>query len=147
MSGPTETWREALAAVRRRREALHEALVALEDAQAAPADSTLRARLRDALAQVRATVEQHIAAVEGPGGLFDQLAAERPHVLPRIDRLRSDHDRLRRAIAELEAGLDDAPADTLREQAVDLVALIARHRHAGADLLFEAYQVDVSAAD
>jgi hypothetical protein len=42
---------------------------------------------------------------------------------------------------------DEATAEAVREAAVALVAQLVRHRHAGADLLYAAYSVDISAAD
>jgi hypothetical protein len=35
----------------------------------------------------------------------------------------------------------------LRETALETLAMLTRHRFAGADLLFEAYNVDIGAAD
>ena len=35
----------------------------------------------------------------------------------------------------------------IREQALELLAAIVRHRHLGADLLYEAYDVDIGGPD
>jgi hypothetical protein len=46
-------------------------------------------------------------------------------------------------------GAPTSPAEiaTRREQILEVLSLLARHRFNGADLLYEAYQVDIGAAD
>jgi hypothetical protein len=42
---------------------------------------------------------------------------------------------------------DDGATGEIRRAVTDLVGSIARHRQAGSDLVFEAYEVDIGAGD
>jgi len=68
-----------------------------------------------------------------------------------MNRLQADHDPLRDAAAALAASLDavagDADVDGVREAGVELIQRLLVHRHRGAELVYDAYWVDVSAGD
>ena len=67
----------------------------------------------------------------------------------RVDTTRQDHRRLRQhldsVIAQFPAGADTVAG--IRDQVVALLTGLVRHRQAGADMVYEAYNVDVEAAD
>ena len=104
---------------------------------------TRAGRLADAWAQ-------HITATEAPDGLFSEVLEDAPRLNHRIDLLRADHLAVGDGIADLmtraETASDD-DLDELRERALELLGRISRHRHLGADLVYEAYTVDIEAAD
>ena len=144
-----------LEAVRSRREALYQALVGLEDALSTPIGDGERWRLRVAMAVDHAAnrVAEHIRDVEATDGFLDQVVAEAPRLCGRTDRLRADHDDLEKSVHALSVELSEiADADVadrapqIRDQAMAFLGLLASHRHRGADLIYEAYQVDIGSS-
>lgn len=137
--------------LRQRREALLAAAASLEAALAAPASgSTWCARLGDELVELRTTLIDHATATESPDGILDQVRTEAPRLCNHVDRLIADHRTLIGATEELLDRVERTPTDrrnvevdAIRTMAVDLLAAIARHRQHGADLVYDAYQVDV----
>ncbi len=144
---------EALATARARRAHLHDAIVALEAAIAAPSPRPEWAEhVHDALVEVGAAFERHIAAVEGPGGLFEEVTAAAPRLANALDRLRREHQEIRAAItAALDAVriTSDRPlsSDDGREAAIAVIDRLMRHRQHGADVVYDAYAVDIGAGD
>jgi hypothetical protein len=141
-----------LDAVRVRRESLHQALVGLEDALSTPIGDSERWRLRVAMAVDHAAnrVDEHIWEAEASDGLLNQVVSEVPRLFCRAARLRDDHLQLRKEIYELRvvlAEIDDADVaeqgDSLRKEALEFLGHVAVHRQRGADLIYEAYQVDI----
>lgn len=91
---------------------------------------------------------RHIAETERAGGLLATVRAESPWLDPQIRRLEADHGRLRRSLDAVRADLAAAGVDMdrlcdARDAATDVLAAIARHRQRGADLLYQAYDVDL----
>lgn len=137
-----------------RRERLRELMDRLERVLAEPAGADLavwRTNVALACDDLDGVLDEHILETEEE--LFTELERTAPHVGPRIARLRDDHPRLRQRLDALRASLigdapspDDAVA-TSRDRGLELLDDLLRHRHAGADLLYEAYWVDVATAD
>jgi hypothetical protein len=156
-TGPTDAQREVTAAERRaaraRRERLHRALVELEETLTGPdTGPSWHARLRAAAAGMRETVVDHVAESEAPDGLLAQIAEVSPWLSPRAQHLRDEHDDLvatADALVQRCIEADDAETnvDALAELAWELLERVSRHRRAGADLLYDAYALDVSAGD
>jgi hypothetical protein len=141
-----------LEAVRVRRESLYQALVGLEDALSTPIGHRDRWRLRVAMAVDHAAnrLEEHVWETEAPDGLLIQVVNEYPRLACRAARLRDDHAELEKEIRELRttlAEIDDADiearGDSLRHQALQFLGHLAVHRQRGADLIYEAYNVDI----
>jgi hypothetical protein len=136
-------------AARQRRERLHRALVELEEALTAPTgrDHWLP-RVRTALEGMSETVLDHVAESEAPDGLLEQIADVAPWLGPRVVQLRAEHDHLVAAAdAMVQAAASAAAADEVIDAAWALLEAVSRHRRRGADLLYEAYALDVSAGD
>ena len=147
------------ASIRRRREALLQAVVGLEDALAGPIGDHERWRLRVAMAvdHAVARISEHVTQTEGPGNILDEILAIAPRLERRVEQMKLDHenlekaaDRLALAVADLATSDDDLTAAdaednaiAVRNHAVDVMGQIARHRQRGADLIYEAYQVDL----
>jgi hypothetical protein len=148
--------RDALEQAKARRADLHTVLVNLEAAIAAPAHGRAPAwseHVHDALVEVAGAWERHIAVVEGPGGLFEEVMHAAPHLANDLDRLRREHLEIR---AELGLALDavrvvaGAPvreSDQGREVVLSILGRLMRHRQHGADLVFDAYAVDIGTGD
>ena len=140
-----------LGKVRERREALLGAAASVEAALAAPAsDPRWRDRLGERLATLHDTLDEHVTAAEADDGILAQVRDEAPRLSNQVDRLAAEHGTITNATERLIDRLEAAPtaqvteeAESVREQAVELLAAIVRHRQLGADLLYEAYNVDV----
>ncbi len=143
-----------LSDVRERRRQLRSVALQLEEslALAAGRQGEWRDKVAAALAQLQATLEDHIAGTEGSGGLFTQICEDEPRLDSRVAKLREEHERLKGRAADLLARVRGRVPDAdevaeIREAALVLLGLVVRHRQRGADLLYEAYSVDVSVGD
>ena len=147
--GADET--EALWAARERRMALQEAMAGVEWAIAAPSGTAdWWTELAAALGGLRRALDEHIDEVEGPAGLLAELVSKAPRLARSKQQMEEEHVEL---IADLEtvgeqvrkgAGESDTvDVATTREQVLLLLAALARHRQAGADMVYEAYTVDI----
>ena len=107
--------------------------------------------LHERLTELSEALEQHIAATEAPDGLLADIAAAVPRLVHRVDKTRADHAVLRTAVsAALDALPDDDQPDDVpeaRNRVVELLTAVVHHRHLGADLVYEAYNVDIEASD
>ena len=144
-----------LEAIRIRREALYQALVGLEDALSTPIGDDERWRLRVAMAVDYAAnrIDEHIEQTEAPDGLLAEVSADAPRLANRVAALREDHHELEKDIHALQVSLSEIDDDdvasravAIRAQALDFLGRLARHRQHGADLIYEAYQVDIGAS-
>ncbi|MGA7758671.1 MAG: hypothetical protein WCA57_12600 [Ilumatobacteraceae bacterium] len=137
--------------VRLRREALLGRVASLEEALAAPASSAWWPEgVGNALSSLRTMLEEHVTATEAPDGILDQVRERAPRLSNQIDRLVDEHPAITADTEHLMDHLDRVPRERtaeetalIREQALELIAAIVRHRQLGADLLYEAYNVDV----
>ena len=109
------------------------------------------ADLRDELDNLSAALEQHIESTEAPDGLLADIAAAVPRLTHRVEKTKADHQVLRDAVSTaLEAlpdGDDEDEVPDARTRVVELLTAVVHHRHLGADLVYEAYNVDIEAAD
>ena len=144
----------ALEAARGRRLELHAALVDTEQALAAPAPGRASEWARDVLDRLevlRAAFDRHVEVTEGPGGLYDEIRERAPRLLRKLESLRAEHPAIGEAIAGAlarVAGVSGGEDVTETRAAVlAVLARLARHRQAGSDLVYEAYNVDVGAGD
>ena len=141
-----------LAAARRRRE-LREALVAFEDAISSPFRDieSWRTDVIDRLEGLRGAFAEHVEEIEREGGLYAEMSEEASHVAARAGRLRAEHAVITKALAESRARADaplasEADVDALRDDLQRLMGRIVRHRQGGADLVWEAYAIDIGGA-
>jgi hypothetical protein len=145
---PTRTF----VAAKRRRADLHHALVDVEVAISGPAAGRTpqwTAEVLKRLSILRDNLDEHIEAAERPGGLYDEITRLAPHLSGKTRRLREEHPALRDRTAELLERLESRPIhdeqdlhDT-REDVQRLLGKIVHHRQLGADLVWEAYNLDI----
>jgi len=143
----------ALNDVRLRRAGLKSALSGLELALAAPYANRVDwvTQVRDALDAVHEVWSHHIAETEAPAGFLEDIVTESPRLSTPASRLRREHVEILSTIVRGEATLitppDDASydawAEDVRVELTALLAALARHRQRGADLVYEAYAVDL----
>jgi hypothetical protein len=140
-----------LGRVRARRVRLEEAADDLErSVTGAVADEVAwRAQVAAALDDAQAALEDHITEVESPDGLYVDIMARTPRLAHAIERLRAEHVSMATAIGALRerVGGDALDVDAVREDVVDLLADISRHRHRGADLIWNSYDLDIGQGD
>jgi hypothetical protein len=148
---PTPAYEEA----RKRRIELHGALVQLEKVISSPARGRVSGWAADvtkALTNLQAAFDEHIEATERPGGLYEEILETSPRLAGQVRRLQDEHPTIHASIAAQiarAAPLDDA-ADTLDELRDDLqrvMGQVVRHRQLGADLVWEAYNLDIGGAE
>jgi hypothetical protein len=134
---------------------LYQASIQLELALATPAASRAGwiAGVEEALVSLGHAVGDHVVEVEREGGLFGEIIARAPRLTHAVSKLRDEHARIEaevvKALDDLknaDAGDDSLPA-RVRDDCLDLFVTIARHRHDSADLVYDAYDVDLGGGD
>lgn len=137
---------EHLAGVVRQRSKLSEAMQQVELAAAAPAakDSWM-VELTHSLRQLEISFNQHIVDVSSPLGLLDQIVDEAPRLQRAVAASREEHNAVAELIRDAIAKVSDASAtpEIAREAAMGAMLALARHRQKGADLIYDAYDVDI----
>ena len=142
----------ALEAARRRRATLHDQLVHLEQATSSPAAGRVpewTAQVVKETVGLRDAFEQHVLVTEQPDGLYEEIMQRAPRLVGQVHRLQEEHPQLAEQISailiRLEAGEVGGSwsVDTCRDDLQRLLGGIVRHRQRGADLVWEAYNVDI----
>jgi hypothetical protein len=145
---PTRAFEEAA----RRRADLHHALVDVERAISSPAAGRLDTWTGDVVKRLSIllnSIDEHIVGTERPGGLYEEILNRAPRLSSQVDRLRAEHPALRAGTAELIERLHTTaigpgwPLDEARDDAQRLLGKIVKHRQLGADLVWEAYNLDI----
>lgn len=148
------TGNDVVDAARRRRVALYGAMMDLDASLASPIGRlTWAAHVRRDLAQLRRALADHIEEVEGPDGIMARITLEAPRLSDRVELLRSEHpqlmervDRIAARLEALEESPDDDEADEVRDAGLGLLGALARHRHRGADLVYDAFDIEIGGA-
>jgi hypothetical protein len=144
----TPTLRE----VRRRRADLHQALIDVEEAISSPAGGRIESWTADVtkrLHSLLSTIDEHVQVTERVGGLYDEITTRAPHLSNQVRRLHDEHPAMREQTFELvnrfetEAVGDRWPVDEARDDVQRLLGRLVRHRQHGADLVWEAYNLDI----
>jgi hypothetical protein len=142
---------EQITSVRLRRAGLKSALSGLEIALAAPApgrvDEWARG-VREALAVLQEVWTRHVVETEAPGAFLDEILAESPRLANQVANLRREHGEILSTLLKVEhqlgrTDLDEDWAEEVRVELTGLLCALARHRQRGADLVYEAYDVDI----
>lgn len=144
ISWPTE---ETHRGVADRRQSLYEAMRRLESAVSRPSGlADWRIEIESALAYLAWALDTHVIEVEAENGLFAQLAEQAPQLSADIDSLRREHTELQAACHAALSMAADWASSTLRRRVNVLLGRLAIHRQYGAELLFDAYNVDIGGA-
>jgi hypothetical protein len=143
----------ALQEAAKRRQTLHEALVALEFATSSPAAGRIPEWTRQVTKEVTAVRDawdQHVDTTEKPGGLYEEIVGTSPRLAGTIHRLRDEHPEITEAVGQMLARLEQVeigglawPLDDARDDLQRFIGRVIRHRQKGADLVWEAYNVDI----
>ena len=147
----------ALSEARQRRATLHDALVHLEIAISSPAAGRI-AEWTDLVTKemigVRDAFEQHVLVTEKPGGLYEEIIMRAPRLDGTVRRLKDEHPEIAEKIGVMVERLDVAeigspswPLDDARDDLQRFIGTVIRHRQKGADLVWEAYNVDIGGTE
>jgi hypothetical protein len=140
----TTTPTSALHAARGQRLSLRRAIDEFQETLAAPAAAADTKRLSRVLDHLRVVFAVHVEVTESPGGLYEEIMEIAPRLANKIARFKREHAAITTAIA---AALDDLRKDPvprgLQGRLAHLLEGLARHRKRGADLVYEAYHVDI----
>jgi hypothetical protein len=157
MSEPRSTDDHGLSQARANRASVRRTSVALEGSLAAasrPDPERWLSGVVDALSDLAAAFERHIVANEAPGGLLSDMVTQSPRLAHQAEALRRDHDSLTAEIDALAAGcgaarerLDGDQVSDIRTRGLSLLHHLSAHRHLGVEIVYEAYFVDIEAAD
>ena len=135
--------------VRAHRAELRDSVAAVDEALTSPIarGGAWRERVRAALAELSHDFQDHVELTERPGGLYDTVRRSDPRHIAAVDRLTGEHETYAEAIrgylAVLEHGGTIADLPAFREEVTTLMGQLVRHRQKGADLVWEAYDVDL----
>jgi hypothetical protein len=154
---PEQPITPALSEAKQRRATLHDAIVHLELAISSPAAGRISewtARVSKEMIGVRDAFEQHIMATEKPGGLYEEIIMRAPRLDGTVRRLKDEHPGISEQIEQMvvrldtqEIGTDAWPLDTARDDLQRFIGTVIRHRQRGADLVWEAYNVDIGGTE
>jgi hypothetical protein len=154
---PNERLTRALGEAKKRRQTLHDAIVQLEMAISSPAAGRVEqwsAQVTKDMIGVRDAFDQHVIVTEKPGGLYEEIMERAPRLVGTVGRLREEHPSIDGTIGTLlaklelgEVGTDVWPLDKARDDLQRLIGAVVRHRQKGADLVWEAYNVDIGGTE
>jgi hypothetical protein len=139
-----------LDALRHLRAELRGSIWALEQALASPTPGRHAAwaeQVGAALTELSADFAEHVAETEGANGTHDAVLATTPRLSNSVRRLVSDHGIIAGLLGDLRvrvgAPMAAGEVDAVRDLGTALLSRLARHRQRGADLIYQAYQVDL----
>jgi len=139
---------ETVVGVAERRHRLYEAMSRLETAVARPSGlADWRMEIETAIADLDRSLDDHIRRTESDDGVFAEILGDSPHLASRIADLQEEHQELRAACRQALSMAADWSPTRLRRKANVLLARLAFHRQNGAELLYDAYNVDIAAGD
>ena len=147
----------ALSEARKRRATLHDALVHLEIAISSPAAGRIpewTALVTKEVIGVRDAFDQHVMVTEKPGGLYEEIITRAPRLDGTVRRLKQEHPEIAEKVAQMVERLEKAtiggpewPLDDARDDLQRFIGTVIRHRQKGADLVWEAYNVDIGGTE
>lgn len=130
-----------------RRELLHATILDLQgtlDGDDAPAT---RATLVAALDRAAKTVGAHVLDAEETEGLLADVVRAEPGFSARVEGMHREHQVILEEIDALLQSPSDRPLEDLASAVRGLIDLLDSHRHRSAELLLDAYSLDLSAGE
>jgi len=157
MEQPANRSNPALDAARARRKTLHDTLVHLEESISSPAAGRIpewTANVLKEMLEVRDAFDQHVIVTERPEGLYDEILERAPRLAHNVTTLREEHPGITAATAEMIARLEEVAVgdatwtlDSARDDLQRFIGRVIKHRQRGADLVWEAYNVDIGGVE
>ena len=147
----------ALSEAKRRRATLHDALVHLEIAISSPAAGRIAewtALVTKEMIGVRDAFDQHVLVTDKPDGLYEEIIMRAPRLDGTVRRLKDEHPDIAEKVGQMVQRLESAtiggpewPLDDARDDLQRFIGTVIRHRQKGADLVWEAYNVDIGGTE
>ncbi len=139
---------DPFAGVVRQRSQLGRAMQQVELAAAAPAaKQSWMNDLQQSFQQLEIAFTSHVDDVQAPGGLLERIVDRAPRLQRVVERTREDHAAVARSIAEtvelMNSDEADGDRDDMRDATMAVLLALARHRQKGADLIYDAYDIDI----
>lgn len=133
------------------RDQLYQAIGRLENVLASPAArASWLDDVRGSVKGLQEAFAAHVDATEGEEALFEEIVEAAPRLANHVDHLRREHAEIDAAILDAVHAAEDSDtpdAAVVRTTLTGVLGRLVRHRQQGADLLYEAYQVDVGGVD
>jgi hypothetical protein len=138
----------SLSKIRSRRHDLHQAMERLEFAAAGPSHEPEHwlGSVKAAIVGLKDALDAHVHDVEMPDGLFTEVTGRAPRLAGQVEELENEHLELLHACQRVAEALEEEPvADRakIRRRVISLLGRLTMHRQRGADLVYEAYNVDI----
>ena len=129
------------------REQLGRALSAIRRALDASTDrdSTWRQRMQREFVRLVVAANAHVGESEAPSGLLVEVESKAPRLWREVDGMRAEHEELLEDCFHVLEDLRGSRASSslIRSFVIRLVERFEGHRHRAADLVYEAYGVDI----
>jgi hypothetical protein len=136
------------------RRGVRQACMDLENSLDQPAGQDLRKWSADGAVrfhQLEEAFRRHVEQSEDEHGLLHEIVETAPRLINAVEKVRHEHQLLLIEIARLEllcAGPHgETQVDKIREESLRLLLDLAAHRQIGADLIYEAYSVDIEGGE
>jgi hypothetical protein len=106
-------------------------------------------KLEAELVAVDDALRCHVAAAEGPDGLFTEIDQVRPTMLRRVEKLRDDHCRLMVQSAGLRnmVRAHAVSGSEIRTLTNELLSAIRQHQNEEMDAVYDSINLDIGAGD
>jgi hypothetical protein len=133
-----------------------DALHVLEAALSEPAPTRQQhwiEAVRAALDSLRTFLDAQAEGDSEEASLLSEIASDEPRLIPRIDRLRRQHQALRESVQatldELATQADDDHIDAadIRDRVAELARRLRHHRSQESDLIYEAVNINLGVGD
>lgn len=141
---------DAIQEAKKRRVELREAMIDYEAAITTPvASPTWLENAVEGLEVLRTALGKHISEVDRADGIIAKALDHAPWLESHAEILREQHGDLSarvRRLGEILDGLDTSDATgiaIMREESYDLIRHLSRHRQNGAELVYDAYDMDI----
>ncbi len=109
--------------------------------------------MKEGLEELRSALVAHVEEVESGDGILEDVLDLAPHLQGRVHEIRGEHGHLVDladfAIQTLQGieNVDGASARSLRLRVNALLSGLALHRQNGAELVYDAYNYDITEGD
>ncbi len=106
-----------------------------------------------AIDELGEALEEHIFVTEGKNGMLAEILDVAPRLAMEIELIEEEHAGLEESLAQaqltlrgaMEIGFSDP--EPSRSRVMTLLGRLSLHRQRGADLVYEAYNVDIASVD
>lgn len=135
---------------------LHRAMIEAEDAIAAAAPGRFAEwteAVLKSLVHVHTAFHSHIEHAEGVDGVYEEVLEREPRLQDAVLKVKEEHPVILSMIHEpynrlrLRGADEHIPSEEIRDAVMKVLGKITRHRQKGADLVWEAYYVDLGGLD